>query len=653
MKRAILLLTLIAIYSCVKVQKERKVSRYKKLFEIKKLNKRQFKKWQKNLLNQVVGKEEIENSYEEIAKKVNKLNSTWKATIYKKNYKPLLGSILDGLENLPEKKFKNKNFQLPDEYDPRIIYPKCESLKEVRDQANCGADWAFGAVEAMSDRVCIASGQTDQRRVSAQNLLTCCSTCGFGCDGGYGANAWKYWKDIGITTGGLYGEKNTCQPYFLPPCDHNIKGSYGECPETVETPTCITNCNDGNGADYASNLIKGSSAYSVSGEANIMQEIYENGPVEATFTVYEDFVTYSSGIYQHVTGSTIGGHSIKILGWGVEDGVKYWICANSWNSEWGDGGFFKIKKGSNECGIESNANAGEYIPEDLTDIFESGPYQVKTTDVASGDSSAPRQFRIYEPTGISGKVPVIHFLHGFQLKFSYYDDLLTQLSSHGFLVISGQSEHKLIGGDTTYKEAEKVLTFINWLKENLASKVSVVPDFDNLGVSGHSRGGKVTNRILNSYPNIAKSFFGVDPVDSAPPMSGSTDPPSLNDPVQFKGESMFVGTEKGPSGISACAPSGDNSNHFYSSFPSISHHIIGAGVGHMDMIDSADLSACGLVCSVCAGTSDSKVKTNFISYTSGLMAAFFSSTLKGMSQYEALLNDASKHPFSTTVVEFK
>ena len=49
----------------------------------------------------------------------------------------------------------------------------------------------------------------------------------------------------------------------------------------------------------------GESAYSVSGEANIMQELYEHGPVEASFTVYEDFVTYSYGVYKHVTGVTL------------------------------------------------------------------------------------------------------------------------------------------------------------------------------------------------------------------------------------------------------------------------------------------------------------------------------------------------------------
>ena len=120
----------------------------------------------------------------------------------------------------------------------------------------------------------------------------------------------------------------------------------------------MKNCNAGSGADYSSDLIKGASAYSVSGEANIRQELYENGPVEASFTVYEDFLTYRSGVYQHVTGKALGGHAIKVMGWGEENGVKYWLAVNSWNEEWGDKGTFKIRRGANECGIESSVNAG-------------------------------------------------------------------------------------------------------------------------------------------------------------------------------------------------------------------------------------------------------------------------------------------------------
>ena len=79
-------------------------------------------------------------------------------------------------------------------------------------------------------------------------------------------------------------------------------------------------------------------------------------------------------------------------------------------------------------------------------------------------------------------------------------------------------------------------------------------------------------------------------------MSGSTDPESLKDPVQYKGEPMFVGSEKGPSGVSPCVPKGDNSVDFYAGFPSPNHHIVAAEVGHMDMIDNSDITSCGLVC---------------------------------------------------------
>ena len=61
---------------------------------------------------------------------------------------------------------------------------------------------------------------------------------------------------------------------------------------------------------------------------------------------------------QRYKDAAIGGHAIKLLGWGVEDGTKYWIAVNSWNEDWGDNGTFKILKGTDECGIEGSACAG-------------------------------------------------------------------------------------------------------------------------------------------------------------------------------------------------------------------------------------------------------------------------------------------------------
>merc|ERR1740117_64287 len=96
---------------------------------------------------------------------------------------------------------------------------------------------------------------------------------------------------------------------------------------------------------------------SASGEVEIQQMIMSGGPVETAFTVYTDFEDYESGVYQHITGSKAGGHAVKMVGWGLDDGVKYWKIANSWNPYWGEEGHFRMLRGTNECGIEASAIA--------------------------------------------------------------------------------------------------------------------------------------------------------------------------------------------------------------------------------------------------------------------------------------------------------
>jgi len=76
------------------------------------------------------------------------------------------------------------------------------------------------------------------------------------------------------------------------------------------------------------------------------------------FTVYADFPAYKTGVYHHVSGSQLGGHAVKLIGWGVENNVPYWLIVNSWNTDWGNQGLFKIKRGNNECGIEDEVTAG-------------------------------------------------------------------------------------------------------------------------------------------------------------------------------------------------------------------------------------------------------------------------------------------------------
>jgi len=93
------------------------------------------------------------------------------------------------------------------------------------------------------------------------------------------------------------------------------------------------------------------------GEEQIRREIWRWGPVATGMRVYPDFYTFNAAqdIYKwNKKGPQVGGHAVVILGWGEEKGVKYWIIRNSWGPKWGDGGYFRMIRGVNNCGIEGN-----------------------------------------------------------------------------------------------------------------------------------------------------------------------------------------------------------------------------------------------------------------------------------------------------------
>ncbi|XP_063622433.1 cathepsin B-like [Cydia splendana] len=246
---------------------------------------------------------------------------------------------------------------LPENFDPRDKWPSCPSLNEIRDQGSCGSGWAHGATEVMTDRVCIYSNGTKHFEFSAQHLISCYD--GGDCDGGRIDEAWLFWKYAGIVSGGPYNSSQGCRPYEIPPCEHHVDGNRPKCNESSETPDCVKKCRAGYNVEYNQDKHYGKFVYKLRGEDQIKAELYKYGPVEARFVVYDDFVHYKSGVYSHTSGEYLGDHAVKILGWGVENGKKYWLCANSWNSDWGDKGFFKILRGENHLDIESVVLAGE------------------------------------------------------------------------------------------------------------------------------------------------------------------------------------------------------------------------------------------------------------------------------------------------------
>ena len=86
--------------------------------------------------------------------------------------------------------------------------------------------------------------------------------------------------------------------------------------------------------------------------------------------IFSDFYTFdpTKEIYvKSANAQRVGGHAVVIDGWGTENGVKYWWARNSWGPEWGQGGYFRILRGVNHCGIEENTLVG--IPDFIYDRY--------------------------------------------------------------------------------------------------------------------------------------------------------------------------------------------------------------------------------------------------------------------------------------------
>lgn len=313
--------------------------------------------------------EEGLTDFRAMAKAINEdKKSTWRADPEAKIPSP---EELKKMFNLIIEKKKPENFDeapeislnsddLPANFHPREKWGFCPTFDSIRDQSSCGSCWAVAAASAMTDRRCIATAGAESSPLSAEDLLECCLNCGYGCNGGFLYQSWSYAKSSGLVSGDKHGDSRFCMPYMFPQCNHHGSGPFEDCDKHhYVTPPCSRACHpEFKTRSYVEDKVKLQKSYSLEGAQRMMRDIYTNGPVEASFTVYEDFLLYKSGIYVHSKGKEVGSHAVKVLGWGEENGVKFWLVANSWNENWGEKGFFRIFRGNDHCDIESDVAAG-------------------------------------------------------------------------------------------------------------------------------------------------------------------------------------------------------------------------------------------------------------------------------------------------------
>ena len=193
-------------------------------------------------------------------------------------------------------------------------------VTSVKNQGGCGSCVSFGTSASVESRVKIQRGAAYSIDLSEAHLFYCIArsqarNCG---NGWWPESAMTAFRDIGVTD-------EACYPYVAGDQD------------------CTSRC-----ADWASRVTKISGYTMVNTIASIKEWIANNGPAEACFTVYNDFFSYSSGVYHKTSNDVAGGHCVCIVGY--SDAEQCWICKNSWGTGFGESGFFKI--GYGECGIE-------------------------------------------------------------------------------------------------------------------------------------------------------------------------------------------------------------------------------------------------------------------------------------------------------------
>ena len=229
---------------------------------------------------------------------------------------------------------------IPESFDARVQWPECNVIKEIKNQGSCGNCWSMASSSVLADRMCISTNGATDVSLSPQFMVNCFPNQN-GCEGGKNEPSWRDLMEIGTVP-------ESCLPLIR----------FGK--------TCTGRCSDGTAMPK---VTKTKNIYSPWGETNktcveaIQREIMEHGPVYSSFIVFDDWQDYTNWpnpiYHRSQTAKRVGGHAVRIIGWGTENGEDYWLIANSHGSGFRENGFFKMRRGINECNIEESVIAGE------------------------------------------------------------------------------------------------------------------------------------------------------------------------------------------------------------------------------------------------------------------------------------------------------
>ncbi|RTG85447.1 cathepsin B [Schistosoma bovis] len=254
---------------------------------------------------------------------------------------------------------RNVDMVIPHSFDARDRWVNCSTIKHIHDECCCRADWAFAAVDSISDRICIYSNGRVSVQLSARDVISCgfsagCShgneievlmywiafaavdsisdriciysngrvsvqlsardviSCGFsaGCSHGNEIEVLMYWIVNGIVTGGSYEDQSGCQPYPF--------SKYPECKDVnYEFPLCTSECQDGYNKTYEDDKFYGKNIKQAFATVDSISDricIYSNGRVSVQLSARDVISCGFSAGCSH-------GNEIEVLMYWIVNGI--------------------------------------------------------------------------------------------------------------------------------------------------------------------------------------------------------------------------------------------------------------------------------------------------------------------------------------------
>lgn len=240
-------------------------------------------------------------------------------------YKGLLSRDESTQTNCVEYEYSG-TVNLPEQWDWR----EHGAVSSVKDQGQCGSCWSFSAVGSLEGAWAISTGQL--YNLSEQQLMDCSRPYGnMACNGGLMDKAFEYAIDNGMCL-------------------------YDDVPYHADRELCSKAVRSCNKVAYFNNCMK----IPANNEKALKEAVFR-GPVAVSIEAdTKTFQFYKSGILDSSNCGTTLDHGVLAVGYGVEDGKKYWIVKNSWGSSWGENGYVRIAREDDEnsegvCGIAKDA----------------------------------------------------------------------------------------------------------------------------------------------------------------------------------------------------------------------------------------------------------------------------------------------------------